>query len=80
MCVLLHGLAGYWLSANWIRIRTVQLERTCKDHQVQMPDLFRTKQNLKHDIEGIIQMPGLVSDHLPGQEIFPGAQSDPSQV
>lgn len=35
--------------------RTVPLERTFNDHQVQVPDHFRANQKLKHISEGIVQ-------------------------
>lgn len=35
----------------------IQLERTLKDHEVQLLDHFRTNQKLKHVVEGIAQTP-----------------------
>lgn len=73
--------------------RIVQLEETYKDHWVQLPDLFRSKQKLKHIHEGIVQMsfehwqvwdinylsrkPVPVSDHLHSREMFPSVQCEP---
>lgn len=37
--------------------RTVLLEGTFKEHQVQLPEHFGTNQKLKHATESILQMP-----------------------
>lgn len=72
------------------RNRIVLLEETYKDHQIQLPD-HRADQNLKHIIEGIVQMDleqawGInhlpkktvpVLDHPQGEEIFPSIQPEP---
>lgn len=43
------------------RNRIVQLEETSKDNEVQLPDYFRTNEELKHIIKNNIQIP---LDHL----------------
>lgn len=45
------------LTARTLRIRTVQLEGTCKAHLVHLPDFSRVNQKLKHVIKDIVQMP-----------------------
>lgn len=45
----------------------VQLEETFPDHVVQLPDLFRANQKLKHIIEGTVQT---ALEHLQVWEIW----------
>lgn len=67
------------------------MEEVFKDHLVRLPDCFRANQNIKHIIEGIIQMPlrpwqawGISRKPLPvfdqphGKEIFPNIQFEPT--
>lgn len=73
--------------------RTVQLDGTCRDHRVRPPDHFRANQELKHVVEGIVQMPLAhrqawdinhlarqpvpAFDHPHSAEIFPHVHSEP---
>lgn len=59
-------LQGYlWKNSiqvlNILGNRIVQLERTYKEHQVQLLDHCRVNQKLKRIIKGIIQMPAFVA-------------------
>lgn len=51
-----NGTEQNRMERNRIGIGVVQLEKIYKDHWVQLPDHFRTDQNLKYTIEGISQM------------------------
>ena len=46
-----------WNGMEWNEMGLFQLEGTQKDRLVQLPDIFRADQKLKHVAKGGVQMP-----------------------